>query len=115
MTKVVLLVKMGFGICAKFKLSKYHSSSNSLAFLISGSIKVWDFGSGQEIKFKEGRGADEEFTILGLEYCVIDNSRCIVVAGWHNTLRILAVSSVYVDVINEQPVRLRPPHRTFGP
>ena len=65
-----------------------HKSLN----IVSGSIKVWDFGSGQEIKWKEGRGADEDYAINGLQYCMLGTDRCLVVSGWHNSLHILLVT-----------------------
>ncbi|XP_064622276.1 WD repeat-containing protein 64-like isoform X2 [Lineus longissimus] len=55
-----------------------------------GSMKVWDFGAGQEIKEKSGKGPDqEEFTLVEIQYCTVEEKRCIVAIGWKNRIRIL--------------------------
>ncbi|ELT96575.1 hypothetical protein CAPTEDRAFT_219855 [Capitella teleta] len=57
---------------------------------IDGSLKIWDFGSGQEIKWKSGSSAeDQENSITGLKFCTLNNERCLIVMGWGNTLTLL--------------------------
>ena len=58
---------------------------------VSGSVKVWDFGSGQEIKWKPGRPSDEELSITGLLFSELEGDRVIIVSGWNNRIRILLV------------------------
>ena len=55
-------------------------------------MKIWDFGSGQEIKSKPGRGSDEQdLSVLGLEFCEINQTRCLIVLGWNNKLKVFEV------------------------
>ncbi|XP_071080173.1 WD repeat-containing protein 64-like [Haliotis cracherodii] len=54
-----------------------------------GSIKIWDFGAGQEIKSKSGRGTEEDFSITGLIYKKYRDDYIIVAAGWNNKIRLL--------------------------
>ena len=61
--------------------------------LPAGSVKVWDFGSGQEIKVKAGKGAPEEdLSVLGIRYVTYDNERCLLAIGWNNHIRVMLVS-----------------------
>lgn len=64
--------------------------------LLTGSIKVWDFGSGQEIKGRPGRTSDEDLSITGLMYTSIDGDRCILAAGWNNKIRLILVRIYYI-------------------
>ena len=60
---------------------------------------MWDFGSGQEIKSKPGKGTDEnDLSIIGLQYCDYNNVRCLICLGWNNKLRILEVKCFSVLV-----------------
>lgn len=67
-----------------------------------GSIKIWDFGAGQEIKCKLGRKSDEDMSITGLVYFKRDDDRVVLATGWNNRIRLLLVSvqleSLYVCV-----------------
>ncbi|XP_046579795.1 WD repeat-containing protein 64-like [Haliotis rubra] len=54
-----------------------------------GSIKIWDFGAGQEIKSKSGRGTEEDFSIIGLIYKKYRDDYIIIAAGWNNKIRLL--------------------------
>ena len=60
---------------------------------------MWDFGSGQDIKWREGRGTDDDHSVLGLQYCEVDGQRCIVALGWNNHLHVYLVhgSSQYTE------------------
>ena len=60
--------------------------------IIIGSIKVWDLGSGQQIKHKLGRGTDDDYSINGMFYCTIDGERSLIIQGWNNKLRLYKVS-----------------------
>ncbi|ESP02905.1 hypothetical protein LOTGIDRAFT_230398 [Lottia gigantea] len=60
-----------------------------------GSIKVWDFGSGQEIKGKEGTGGGEEdHSINGLVYFKFgqDDDHLIIASGFDNKIKIFSDS-----------------------
>ena len=61
--------------------------------LFPGSIKIWDFGSGQCIKEKQGRASDEDLSITGLVYSKLDDDRVLIASGWNNKLKILLVSA----------------------
>ena len=54
---------------------------------------MWDFGSGQEIKWKAGRGTDDDLSlgITGLQYCTLDGERHLVAMGWNNRVKLLLV------------------------
>ena len=63
-------------------------------------MKVWDFGSGQEIKSKPGRGSDEQdLSILGLQFCEYNHKRCLVVLGWNNKLQMFEDSNEVNDLV----------------
>ena len=61
--------------------------------LQSGSIKVWDFGSGQLYKTypDEQTKKRREDTVTGLAYHTIYNKRCLLVSSWGNKIRITEV------------------------
>ena len=61
---------------------------------------MWDFGSGQELKWKSGRGHNDDLavSITGLQYCVVEGERCIVALGWGNRLRLFLVSDIAQEV-----------------
>lgn len=59
---------------------------------MDGSLRVYDFGSGQDMKRRDGRGGEGEFAILGLAYVNSPaGERWIIVAGWGNKLKLLSV------------------------
>lgn len=64
----------------------------------SGSIKVWDFGSGQLYKTfpDEQTKKRHEDTITGLAYHTIYNKRCLLVSSWGKKIRIMEVSEFFV-------------------
>ena len=69
--------------------------------VLAGSLKIWDFGSGQEIKCKTGKGEDNDYSVTGLAYCTIEGERCVIGAGWNNKLKIFLVSTpVYSQLDN---------------
>ncbi|KAJ8309097.1 hypothetical protein KUTeg_013971 [Tegillarca granosa] len=74
--------------------SGYRLASGAL----DGSIKVWDFGSGQEIKGRPGRTSDEDLSITGLMYTSIDGDRCILAAGWNNKIRLILDTNENYDL-----------------
>ncbi|XP_044163661.1 WD repeat-containing protein 64 isoform X2 [Acropora millepora] len=57
----------------------------------NGSIKVWDFGSGQLYKMypEEQAKVKHEDTITGLAFCTIQNKRCLLVSAWGRKIRIM--------------------------
>jgi hypothetical protein len=62
---------------------------------LPGSLKVWDFGAGQVIKSKAGRGTDEDLSILGIIYQRFQGEdHIIIAAGWTNKIRLLIVSGL---------------------
>ncbi|KAK3093696.1 hypothetical protein FSP39_018996 [Pinctada imbricata] len=63
-----------------------------------GSIKVWDFGSGQEIKTKPGRTTDEDLSIIGLMYTTLEGDRVILAAGWNNKIRMILDTNENYDL-----------------
>ncbi|XP_078673590.1 WD repeat-containing protein 64-like [Branchiostoma floridae x Branchiostoma belcheri] len=58
---------------------------------LDGSIKVWDFGSGQEIKVLPALAGekDEEAGVTALAYVLYEEQRCITALGWNNRLRLI--------------------------
>ena len=63
--------------------------------LETGSIKVWDFGSGQLYKRypDETTKKKREDTITGLAYHTMYNKRCLLVSSWGRKIRIMEVSN----------------------
>lgn len=64
---------------------------------IDGSVKVWDAGSLQELKWRQGisgvlASEDDVNAVVSLKYCVIDCIRCIVSVMSSDYIRILDVS-----------------------
>lgn len=60
-----------------------------------GSVTVWDAGSGQWLKERRspaGHGGGGRFGVIGVNYCVVDNKRCIIVVKRSNSIVLLAVS-----------------------
>lgn len=73
-------------------LEDISTTLTSDVYALTGSIKVWDFGSGQEIKLKPGKGApDEDLSVVSLQYITHGGERCLVAVGWYNTIRMLVV------------------------
>lgn len=60
-------------------------------FWLVGSIKVWDFGSGQVIKKKSGRHSEEDLSIVGMAYTYFQGDRVLLAVGWNNKIRMLLV------------------------
>ncbi|XP_038075924.1 WD repeat-containing protein 64-like isoform X2 [Patiria miniata] len=59
---------------------------------LDGSLKVWDFGSGQEIRSwmpSQEAERDEDIGVTSLLYIEVNEKRCIVASGWNNKLRLL--------------------------
>ncbi|XP_041352298.1 WD repeat-containing protein 64-like isoform X2 [Gigantopelta aegis] len=54
-----------------------------------GSIKIWDFGAGQMIKSKSGRGVDEDLSITGLVYYRCENDHVLLACGWNNRIKMI--------------------------
>ncbi|XP_052769281.1 WD repeat-containing protein 64-like isoform X3 [Mya arenaria] len=63
-----------------------------------GSLKIWDFGSGQCIKEKSGRASEEDLSIVGLLYSKLDDDRVLIAAGWNNKLKILLDTNENYDL-----------------
>ena len=64
----------------------------SYLFCLVGSIKVWDFGSGQLYKRFPDEKTKHDDTITGLMYHVINDIRFIFVSAWGRKIRILEVN-----------------------
>ncbi|KAI0210520.1 WD repeat-containing protein 64 [Lamellibrachia satsuma] len=57
---------------------------------LDGSLKIWDFGSGQEIKRRVHKNfTDDDVSVLGLAYCSVDGQRCLIAIGWSNKMQLL--------------------------
>ncbi|XP_022089085.1 LOW QUALITY PROTEIN: WD repeat-containing protein 64-like [Acanthaster planci] len=59
---------------------------------LDGSLKVWDFGSGQEIRSwtpSQESEKDEDVGVTSVLYIEVNEKRYIVVSGWNNKLRLL--------------------------
>lgn len=54
-----------------------------------GSLKVWDFGSGQELKSKQGRTSEEDLSVVGMRYWFLDKDRVILTVGWNNKIKMV--------------------------
>ncbi|XP_071795581.1 WD repeat-containing protein 64-like isoform X1 [Asterias amurensis] len=69
---------------------------------LDGSLKVWDFGSGQEIRSwmpnLESERGDEDIGVTSLLYIEVNERRCIVASGWNNKLRLLEDSQDVGDL-----------------
>lgn len=57
-----------------------------------GSLKVWDFGSGQVLKERQGRTTDEDLSITGLAFYFLAGDRVILASGWNNKIKMILVS-----------------------
>ncbi|XP_071484105.1 WD repeat-containing protein 64-like [Diadema antillarum] len=75
---------------------------------VDGSIKVWDFGSGQEIRSWIHWGdseREEDISITALLYCNVEKfddpklHRCIAALGWNNKLKLLEDPADHGDLI----------------
>jgi WD40 repeat protein len=62
----------------------------------NGSIKVWDFGAGQELKHKQGRKSRDDLSIFSLVYTKLNDELYIVAFGWNNKIRLFHVSFIYL-------------------
>lgn len=63
-----------------------------------GSIKVWDFGSGQVIKKKSGRHSEEDLSIVGMSYTYFQGDRVLLAVGWNNKIRMLLDTNENYDL-----------------
>ncbi|XP_052272714.1 WD repeat-containing protein 64-like isoform X3 [Dreissena polymorpha] len=63
-----------------------------------GSIKIWDFGSGQCIKEKSGRASDEDLSITGLVYAKLEDDRILIASGWNNKLKVFLDTNENYDL-----------------
>ena len=68
-------------------------------FFKSGSIKVWDFGSGQLYKTFPDEHAKKkhEETITGLAFYTMYNKRCLLVSSWGKKIKIMEVGNLSVS------------------
>ncbi len=58
-------------------------------------MKIWDFGSGQEIRAWTQPDylseKDEDMSITGLQYLEFGERKLIMATGWNNTIKLLEV------------------------
>ncbi|XP_021348111.1 WD repeat-containing protein 64-like isoform X3 [Mizuhopecten yessoensis] len=90
-----------------------------------GSVKVWDFGSGQEIKSRSGRASDEDYSITGMMYTHLTGDRVILAAGWNNKIKLILDTNENYDlpIVREfsdvyywtQDVKLTPSNSSADP
>ena len=59
----------------------------------NGSIKVWDFGAGQELKHKKGKKSREDLSISTLMYTKIKDVLYLIVTETSNKIKIYLVNS----------------------
>lgn len=59
-----------------------------------GSIKIWDFGSGQELKVSRGRLHVDNCGIVGLFFCQVDGNRCLTAVGRGNHVMLFSVGAI---------------------
>ncbi|KAL3874237.1 hypothetical protein ACJMK2_037280 [Sinanodonta woodiana] len=64
----------------------------------NGSIRIWDFGSGQLIKKRDGRPTDEDLSISGLVYSFLESDRVLIASGWNNKIRIFLDTNENYDL-----------------
>jgi len=71
-----------------------------------GSVKVWDAGSGQELKHckslgggKRGKDDEGQYGVVGLSFCDVEGERCIVVIGLPNRIFLLSVKLIIYTYI----------------
>lgn len=78
-----------------------------------GSIKVWDFGSGQLHKSYNRSSKDDikDSTITGLIYVMFGEKQCLLVSSWGHTIRVFedcVTSDVLVDLVHLPDVYYHP-------
>nr|XP_054759111.1 WD repeat-containing protein 64-like [Lytechinus pictus] len=75
---------------------------------IDGSIRVWDFGSGQEIRswvYWSENEKEEDVSIASMLYCEVQKfddpkpHRCLAVLGWNNKLKLLEDPADHGDLV----------------
>ncbi|KAJ7389765.1 WD repeat-containing protein 64 [Desmophyllum pertusum] len=81
--------------------SRYLLANDDGSVRVSGSIKVWDFGSGQLYKTypDEQTKRRHEDTITGLVYHTMYNKRCLLVSSWGKKIRIMEDSAEVATLI----------------
>jgi WD repeat-containing protein 64 len=58
----------------------------------NGSMKIWDFGAGQELKHKQGRATRDDLSIIKLAYTKINDELYLIAFGWNNKVKMFHVS-----------------------
>lgn len=53
---------------------------------VNNSIKIWDFGAGQELKHKRGRRT-QETCISGIQYVKVGEENYVLTFGWNNKIK----------------------------
>ena len=59
---------------------------------VNGSIKIWDFGAGQELKHKRGKKNRGDLNIFSMTYTKIQEELFLVVTETNNKIKIYKVS-----------------------
>ena len=75
-------------------------------YTLSGSIKIWDVGAGQELKYYTEklpaavRDTEKSGPVVALQFLPHspDNQRLLVAAGWKNEIRLFSVSIPIIHV-----------------
>jgi WD40 repeat protein len=63
---------------------------------INGSIKIWDFGSGSNLKSKQDiTSNDNDLKIISINYLKIKDQLLLFACGWGNKIKIFYVISYY--------------------
>lgn len=58
---------------------------------VDGSIKIWNFGTGQELKHKYGSRYSESSKVISIHYAIIKNALCLLVCHQSNIIKIYHV------------------------
>ena len=75
-------------------------------YTLSGSIKIWDVGAGQELKYYTEklpaavRDTEKSGPVLALQFLPHspDKQRLLVAAGWKNEIRLFSVSIPIIHI-----------------
>lgn len=57
----------------------------------NSSIKIWDFGAGQELKHKHGRRTKEDLSITYIIYTKMNDELYVIAFGWNNKIKLFHV------------------------
>lgn len=67
---------------------------------VNNSIKIWDFGAGQELKYKRGiKHVDQDYCIKNMCYNKSQNDLYLICFGWNNSIKIFLDTNESNDLV----------------